>query len=361
MERHDLVIVGGGPAGSGTALALGRLAPDLARRALILDRAEFPRDKTCAGGLIPHTIEILAGLGLGLDVPHVRVDRAHVEAGGAPIDIEQRGCCWVIRRREFDAMLLAAARERGTEVREGVRVSGARREADRIVLETSAGTIAARAVVGADGAGSLVRRSLVARDTGWLARATMCDVPIQDGVPDHYEFDFRPVREGLAGYTWSFPCLIAGRPHWNVGAYSVRRSGEGGRLALLVRERAAMAAAHSAHPIRLYQPSAPLSAPGVLLAGDAAGVDPLLGEGISYALEYGAHAARALADGFAADDLRFAGYGRAVRRSPMGRKLARLALMTRLFYGSSSRLWFWVARLSSRAQRIGMDWYNGVS
>lgn len=362
MEARDLVIVGGGPAGTGTALALERLDPALARRCLLLDAARFPRDKTCAGGLVPRTLSLLADLDLGLAVPYVRVDRACVEAGGEPIAIDQEGCCRVIRRREFDAMLLAAVRERGIEVREGVKVLATRRSGETVCLETSAGEIAARAVVGADGAGSLVRRSLVDPGEGWLARATMCDVRIPDGPPPaRYEFDFRPVRSGLAGYTWAFPCLIDGQPHWNVGAYSVRRAGEGERLARLVDMRAGTGGRRRAHPIRLYERQARLSAPGVLLVGDAAGVDPLLGEGISYALEYGRHAAEALTEGFARGDLGFADYGARIRRSAMGTKLGRLALMARLFYGPTSRFWFWVARRSGRAQRIGMNWYNGAA
>ncbi|MEW6269403.1 MAG: NAD(P)/FAD-dependent oxidoreductase, partial [Thermodesulfobacteriota bacterium] len=267
------------------------------------------------------------------------------------------------RRRELDAMLLEAARERGVEVRESVKLLGAERSADGIRLDTSAGALLARAVVGADGSGSLVRRTLVARDEGFLARAVMADVAIDaDAPPQCFEFDFREVPQGLAGYAWSFPCLIEGRPHWNVGAYSITRRGEGERLARLVDERARDAGAQrKAHPIRLHRPGARICAPRVLLVGDAAGVDPLLGEGISFALQYGQLAAQTLAAGFAVDDLRFGDYQRRVARSPMGRKLRRLGLAARLLYGPSGPLWFRLVRLSRRAQIIGMNWYNGVA
>lgn len=359
--ERDVVIVGGGPAGTGTALALERIAPDLARRALVLDRAEFPRDKTCAGGLIPLTLELLADLDLELTVPSVRVDRARVEAGGNPIEIESDGCCYVIRRREFDAMLLDAVRARGVEVRTGVRVRDARVVDGGVVLETSNGPLRARAVVAADGSGSLLRRRLVDPSEGWVARAVMTDVPIDDDAPPPvYEFDFRDVSDGLAGYAWSFPCWIEGRPHWNVGAYSIRRRGEGERLEAIVGSRSPGVAERKAHPIRLYAGGQALSAPGVLLVGDAAGVDPLLGEGISFALEYGRLAAAELAAGFRQGDLSFSRYGARVAGSGLGKKLRRLALGARLFYGPRSDLWFRVARLSRTAQRIGMDWYNGV-
>ncbi|HEY8517980.1 MAG TPA: NAD(P)/FAD-dependent oxidoreductase [Candidatus Binatia bacterium] len=363
MERRDLVIVGGGPAGSATALALAQLDPGLASRALLLDRAEFPRDKTCAGGLIPHTLHVLRELGLELDVPAVRVDHASVEVKGERIEIPAPGCCWIIRRRELDAMLLGAVRERGVEVREGVKVLGAAREGDAIRLETTAGALRTRAVVGADGSGSLVRRALVSREEGFVARAVMADVPIDASeAPARFEFDFRATPLGLAGYAWSFPCLIEGRPHWNVGAYSITRRGEGARLARLVDERARDdRAPRKAHPIRLHHKDAPISGPGVLLVGDAAGVDPLLGEGISFALQYGQLAAQSLVAGFAVDDLGFRDYGRRVARSPMGVKLRRLGLAARLLYGPSGPLWFRLVRMSRRAQIIGMNWYNGVA
>jgi flavin-dependent dehydrogenase len=362
-ERTEVLIVGGGPAGSATALALSRLDPGLASRTLLLDAAEFPREKTCAGGLIPHTLELLRAIGLELDVPFVRVDRARVEAGGRTLEIASPGCCFVVRRIDFDAMLLRAARARGIAVGEGVKVERLERTGDGFRVETSAGEIRCRAVVGADGAGSIVRRTLVDSGAGWVARAVMCDVPIRDAaVPSTYEFDFRPVFHGLKGYAWSFPCLVAGEPHWNVGVYSLDRRGEGGRLERLLRERAGGddALRRRAHPIRLYGARHPLSAPGALLVGDAAGVDPLLGEGISYALEYGGLAARELAEGFGRSDLDFRGYRRRVRRSRMGSKLRRLGLGASLFYGPRPGFWFGVARASRRAQRIGMNWYNGV-
>lgn len=362
MEDRDILVVGGGPAGAATALWLDRLAPDLAARCLLLDRAEFPRDKTCAGGLIPHTLDLLAQLGLSLDVPHVRVDRARVETGGAPVGVAQDGICWVIRRREFDAMLLDAVRARGVEVRCGTRVTGLSRDGDRIVVETSTGPIRARVVVGADGSGSLVRRTLVDADEGWVARASMADVPTGSDRPDDvFEFDFRSIRSGLAGYEWSFPCLVDGRPHWNVGVYSLRRDGEGGRIAGLLDRRAGRAdVRHRAAPIRLYDGRHPIGAPGVLLVGDAAGVEALLGEGISFALEYGRLAAEEIASAFARRDLSFAGWTKTVRRSPMGRKLRRLAMFARLFYGPTSPIWFFLMRLSGRVQAIGLNWYNGV-
>ena len=362
IEQRDLVIVGGGPAGTATALRLAEIDPALAGRTLILDRAEFPRDKTCAGGLIPQTLSLLRALGVGLDVPYVQVDEAVVEAGGPSIRMPDRGCCFVIRRLEFDAMLVAAARDRGVEVREGVALRSATSVDGGIRLETTAGLIDAKVVIGADGSGSRVRRDLVSQEQGWVARAAMADVPVAGSLPQSFHFDFRSVlRDELDGYEWSFPCLIEGQPHWNVGVYSMARESRGDEIkTLLERRKAGAEARNRAFPIRLYTPDAPLVAAHVLLVGDAAGTDPLLGEGISYSLEYGIlaaeHASRALALG----DFDFSDYQRAVRESHAGRKLRRLGLAAKVFYGSRRRTWFRLARVSSRAQRAGMHWYNGV-
>src|SRR5262249_50655451 len=122
-----------------------------------------------------------------------------------------------------------------------------------------------------------------------------------------YEFDFSELARGMRGYRWAFPCLIGGRPHVNLGAYTVRPTGaELDRaldryLAALAPARAADAR-RVAFPIRWYGSRGALAAPHVLLAGDAAGVDPLMGEGISLALEYGEFAARGVSHAFATGD-----------------------------------------------------------
>jgi flavin-dependent dehydrogenase len=213
-----------------------------------------------------------------------------------------------------------------------------------------------------------VRRALVPGDGGVVARAVMADVPVAgtrwDGFArGRYEFDFRPCATGLRGYRWAFPCVIDGVPHVNVGVYALPPID--GRwlqreLAAIATDVGAEPSAWKAFPIRTLGRRSRLAGPRAVLVGDAAGVDPLMGEGISFALEYGDLAAEAIVAARGTGDWSLAGYARAVHRGPIGRKLRRLGMGARLFYGRTGGAMFRLAAASPRAQRIGLRWYNGV-
>ena len=368
MERRDVVIVGSGPAGAATALGLAARAPALAARSVLLEKARHPRDKTCAGGVIPKAVRLLESLDVPLTVPQARVDHAGVALpGGRELAVAGHDLCRVVRRRELDAHLAWTARDRGVELREEERVTHVARDGDGVRVETSRRTYWTPVVVGADGSGSLVRRALVGA-SGLTARAVMCDVPVAATswtgyAGRRYDFDFSACRTGLRGYRWAFPCVIDGVPHANVGVYALPPAC-GTRLrtelAAELARLGAAPAAWKAFPIHAYVGAPHLTAPHALLVGDAAGADPLMGEGISFALEYGLLAAEAICEAHGTGDWSFRGYARAVERGPLGRKLHRLGLATRLFYGPRGRLWFRLAALSPRAQAIGLAWYNGV-
>jgi menaquinone-9 beta-reductase len=373
VQPRDVIIVGGGPAGAATALFLTQRDPRLAERLLILEKARHPRPKVCAGGLIPHTLDCLDELGVGLAVPHVMVDRARVEIPADRVEVDGARFCAVVRRDEFDASLMAAVRARGVEVREDEKVVALERTANGVQVTTARGRYSARAVVGADGSGSLVRRRLVDGDTTGhrpeVARAVMADIPVGAGSSSwdgharaRYDFDFRAVPRGLSGYAWAFPCLIDGRPHVNAGVYAWRRRKDIDLVALLRTLQAELGGAtvrHQAAPIRCFG-RAPFVTPEVLLVGDAAGVEPLMGEGISFAIEYGRWAADELATALARDDFRFAGAEARFRQGWVGRKLRRLEQAATMFYGPGARLWLALAARWRGAQEIGIRWYNGV-
>ena len=389
-----MIVVGGGPAGSATALYLARRDPDLARRTLVLEKARHPRVKVCAGGLIPHTLECLDELGIGLPVPHVTVDRARVQVPGRTVEVEGRGFCAIVRRAELDAALLAAVRAHGVEVREEEKVLAIARDGACVKVTTERACYTTSLVVGADGSGSLVRRSLLPPDGRHAAigRAVMADVPIAGGCrwdghgQARYDFDFRAVPKGLQGYAWAFPCLIDGKPHVNVGVYARRaagardvhvrrdagswlrrttgtRFGSGADLVALLRtlqvDLGGAPVRYQAAPIRCFSRT-PFTAANMLLVGDAAGAEPLMGEGISFAFEYGRWAAEEISRAMLSGDFAMREAEARFRRSWVGTKLRRLDQAATMFYGPGARLWLAVAARWRGAQRIGLSWYNGV-
>lgn len=369
MDKRPAIIIGAGPAGTASALFLERRNRSLANDVLLLDKAKHPRHKVCAGGLIPHTLDCLHELDLDLDVPNVPVNSARVEIPRRRVEYAGPELCRVIRRSEFDYSLVRACRDRGVEVRDGERVVQIERVPTGIRIETERETYETPLVIGADGSGSFVRRALIGDRFTGVGKAIMCDVPTSATTWDGfdagmYEFDFSEVPSGLRGYAWAFPCFIDGVPHVNFGVYAVEAPGSASLLSECLDRLLAKHHASATHvesfPIRWFSARSRLSAPNVLLAGDAAGVDPLMGEGISYTFEYGRRVASVIEPALRGDPSAFQGYASSVHGSWLGRKLRRLNLGVRLFYGPTWPLWFGIAGGSRQLQEIGIRWFNGV-
>ena len=373
-----VLIAGAGPAGLATALYLLRRRPALADSIVALERARHPRMKVCAGGLIPKTMLALRELGLSLDVPAITVRRglATTEAGAVDYRSDET-LCTIVRRNEFDARLARAAREAGLRIIEDCRLLRVEADAGGVRVHSERGDFEAELLIGADGSGSRVRDAVFGKSKDLVGRALMFDVPVAaeqapEFVDSAYRFDFTCVRAGIRGYSWSFPCLIENRPHLNVGIYDQCPRQAVDSRAPKARLLDALAAAFPAlpirpgssvgfksFPIRWYAKNQPFAIDRVLLAGDAAGVDPLMGEGISCAFEHGKLAARAVDHFLSGQRDAFRAYDDALHHSAVARKLRRLGFAARRFYGPHHRTYFRLAALSITAQRIGMDWYNG--
>ncbi|MFG0332039.1 MAG: hypothetical protein ACF8TS_01630, partial [Maioricimonas sp. JB049] len=204
----------------------------------------------------------------------------------------------------------------------------------------------------ADGATSIVRKLVDPNAPTRLARLVELYTPAEppqgrsDHAADEAYIEFSCVPTGIQGYVWSFPTHGENGPMRNWGVYDSRTvpGKTGGSLKPVVADWL-QTQAHSlddylleGHPIRMYHPRGVFSAPHALLVGDAAGTDPMFGEGIGPALGYGKYAAEALQDAFARNDFGFAGYGTVVRKSELGKSLTRRANAAELAYRLRSPL-----------------------
>ncbi|RKR88530.1 geranylgeranyl reductase family protein [Micromonospora pisi] len=324
MDCYDVAVVGAGPAGSAAALAARRAGASV----LLLDRAEFPRDKACGDGIAAHTLDVLAELG----VPDAAAGFAAVPAlrlvapGGAQVARSLPRPAYTVPRRIFDARLVDAAVAAGARLRQHT-VRRIDAHEDRVVLD---GAVAARAVVGADGAGSTVRRALGHPNNpdGHLAIAIRGYAP---AAPGPVEQQIVTSGTGWPAYAWSFPI---GDGRANVGYGEVLRGAPVTRSRLLDGLRALLpdlavdtVTELRAHHLPLSTRRPPSGRGRILLAGDALSlINPFTGEGIFYAVLSGAlaGAAAARSPGDAADR-----YADTLRRR-LGRHLRHSSAVARL-------------------------------
>ncbi len=290
-----MVVVGGGPAGSVTAAVLAASGHDV----LLLDRARFPRDKTCTEFTSPELVRVLDTLGVraGYEAnPHARLSAMEIFApSGASFRIEYEDApALAMRRRLLDALLLDRARELGAEVREGVRVRGllmGGRRVEGVVAAGADGTerpILARLVVGADGLHSVVARELgVHRAPLWPRRlGLVAHFEGSEELEGHGEMHVRghgycgiaPVHEGMTSVGIALD-LTRCRPRGSREELFARalRSFPGARRHL---ERARMVGGVSGVG-PMARSASRVAGDGWALVGDAAGFfDPFTGEGI---------------------------------------------------------------------------------
>lgn len=361
---YDVIIVGSGPAGISTWLHLHKYRPALAARTLVLEKAQHPRHKLCGGGVMRAADALLGRLRVKVDVPSVPIHNLEFRYRGKRFYWRQKDFFRVVRRHEFDAALANIARQRGMALHEQETFRDFASVDGGVQVETTRGSYRAGALVGADGARSAVRLKMDIQERPRMSRLieilTPADARTAPEFSEHTAvFDFNGLDAGLQGYVWDFPCWETGTAAINRGIYDGRVYPGRRRADLKLLFRDALEArgaldpdqSWDGHPERWFHPRATYSRPNVLLVGDAAGVEPFAGEGISFALLYGDVAAAELAAAFDRNDFGFADYRDHIMAHELGKSLdlrRRLAglvypgwppIAISLFFEVMSRLW----------------------
>ncbi len=309
--RTDLLIIGAGPAGAAAAIEASRSGLD----AIVIDKAEFPRDKCCGDGLTAGALRHLEALGLDPStvpswqpVDDVRVVSPTGRSVVFPLPRDLGRFAVIARRRELDAALVDLAGKSGADIRQGVELTGLTQDHEQVIATTDHGTIHARAAIAADGMWSPTRRFLGLTPPDYRGEWHAFRQYIAGVMPSaQRELTVWFDADLLPGYIWSFP-LADGSVNLGFGIQRGRnhRIQEMKALWVDILERPHVRAVlgpdavaegpHKAWPIPARLGRLPLTTGRVFFVGDAtAATDPMTGEGIGQAIETGRRAAQHLA------------------------------------------------------------------
>ena len=353
-----MLIVGGGPAGVSTALFAAAEDPTLVERILVVERGRFPREKICAGALGGRADRALAEIGVHVEVPGRTVCGVSVRSPlGSLVARRDAPIGRVVRRRDFDSAFAEQAKARGVPFLEGFRVVSLERRSDSVEVTLDDGRqLRARAVVGADGVGSIVRRSIGVRRKNFYAQAIEVDTAAGVDDPDPGLLHFDATDRSLRGYVWDFPTIVDDQPMVCRGVYELRGrldgrdagASQGHRPQLGVKERLLQHLdrrgvdptglrfkRYSERALSLHEP---IAVPRAMLVGEAAGIDALLGEGIAQAVLYGKTAGPYLARAIRRGECSFADWPRVFSKSRVGLDLRLRARMASWIYDDARPL-----------------------
>jgi len=295
VQRYDVLVAGAGPAGSSTAIHLARAGA----RVLLVDKARFPRDKPCGGGLTGRALKRIPvdpSPVVERDVDRfelrLRYGRSFARSHDEPL-------IRMTQRRRLDSFLAEEAARAGAEFRDGTGVEDITLEGAGVTARVGGDTVRADVLVGADGANGIVARSVGIGDGIVRGVALEGNVPLDALHADLTRTAIIELATLPGGYGWVFPK----GDHANLGV-----GGWGSEGPRLRDHLARLARVHGLEPegltdvrghrLPMRRLGTPAGSGRVLLVGDAAGlVDPLSGDGIYEAFVSAGLAADAILSG----------------------------------------------------------------
>lgn len=354
-----IAIIGAGPSGTSLCLALLKLGVDPGD-ILILDRAKFPRPKLCGGAITLRGTDAIKEL-LGSIPGGGTTGRQQFQFGLYQLEVREPGPQWLYDRAYLDNVLLDACKERGVEVREQFHVRSLDPMPDGWKISNGQSVEKFSWVAGCDGAASVVRRvtGLPGGRIGRLMEGVFESVD-NDLRADQLYFSFDPIDEGIPGYGWIFPYPLEGTTGlWKIGIMDARGVVPGSKLRSWTHhyaERNGFRPADSGlagWPEHYFHRRNRSSLEGLVLVGEAHGIDPLLGEGIAPAIHHAMYSAGRIRRALDRGERRIRRFESDFLRSREGLNLFILQLMADRFYGADSQRWLKILFKSRALRQLG--------
>ncbi len=328
----DCIIVGAGPAGASAAYHLALKGHSV----LVLEKASFPRDKSCGGGVSPAIADWF-----DFDfAPVIQNQVSQVKytwkmGDAAEVKLKDVTPMWMVQRGEFDNFLMQQATQQGVEFKDGIEVTGIKinPEGDSWQVSTSNGDFAGKYLIAADGANSVVANWLGFGESPKVAAASL-QVPgeVSDRRRNMAFFDFGSLKNG---FMWCFPKADG---YSFSGAFVRDQKGKPEELKQQLTKYAEQFgldlsnSQYVEHPLNLWQEDRPLHSDRALIIGEAAGiVDPLIGEGIRPAMFTGIKAAAAVSKAIAGEANALEQYTETVKQE-WGANLGKADFLAGLFF-----------------------------
>lgn len=318
--NYDVIVIGAGPAGSTAAKNLA----EKGIKVLILDKAMFPRDKPCGGGL-PTRVQ--------KRFPYIQPFIDSVSYGTTMYSSSLRYKCELIRekpflemvlRKDFDHDLLSLAQKAGATFLGGKSVVDVVVQKDKVSVMLEDGqTMETQIVIGSDGMHSVVaEKTNLSKKLEVLCVCLMQEQPLTSKQLTTFFTKKRLIHlfikvHGIAGYAWVFPK----KNSLNIGIGEFQSAISKARpkiplketyeaLICILKEKKLLPADFPIENLKgATLPIFPLEntyGDRVLLCGDAAGfINPITGEGIYYAMASGQIAANVISDGLKSHDLSY--------------------------------------------------------